>query len=354
MPKIRYEAVNLRPETRAIIEIADGLALQYQSAGYDLTLRQLYYRFIAKDLFPESWIDREYNEKNGLDPETKNTVKNYKRLGEIVQKGRRAGLIDWSVIVDRTRNLERVAAWTSAEDALEAIASQFKFDRWLAQPTYVEVWYEKDAVSGIMERVAESFRVPSFSCRGYTSDSEVWGAAQRLRMIGAGEPRLFRGTEVEPRKRDIVILHFGDHDPSGIDMTRDIGERLRLFGAPRSLDIRRLALNMDQVEEYNPPPNPAKETDSRYRNYAIEHGDESWELDALEPEVLSGLVEKELVSIIDRPDWNYEVERERIERARLHAIADNYPAAAEAVGEHLDIAGVELEGVAEIEESEEE
>lgn len=349
MPKIRYESINMKPETRAIIAQADTIARQYQAQRYDLTLRQLYYRFIARDLFPESWIDRAYNKREGLDPETKNTVKNYKRLGDMVQKGRRAGLIDWSTIVDRTRNLDKLAMWVSAQSATQALADQFRYDRWLTQSTYVEVWYEKDALMGIFERVAQEFRIPSFSCRGYTSDSEIWSAAQRLRHVGKGTDELFpEGIEAHPR--DVMILHFGDHDPSGLDMTRDIGDRLRLFGAPRNLDIRRLALNMDQVEQYTPPPNPAKETDSRYANYAAEFGDESWELDALEPDVLSTLVSKELLSVIDVPEWNEEVGRERRTRAELTAVTEQYPTVVSVVEEYIDEASIALDGREEIEE----
>jgi hypothetical protein len=120
-----------------------------------------------------------------------------------------------------------------------------------------------------------------------------------------------------------VILHFGDHDPSGIDMTRDIGDRLRLFGAKR-VDVRRLALNMDQVEQYDPPPNPAKETDSRFEGYRAEYGDESWELDALEPTTLAALVTAEVESIIDREQWDEDATRERTARRELRTISENY------------------------------
>ena len=157
---------------------------------------------------------------------------------------------------------------------------------------------------GVFEPVCEELDVPLFSCRGYTSQSEVWGAAQRLeRYLMAGQ--------------EIVILHFDDHDPSGLDMTRDIRERLQLFllhdwihyederhtwppderrewlirehearGWDGRLDVRRLALTWDEVQQYSPPPNPAKSTDARYRKYTEEFGQESWELDALEPTVL--------------------------------------------------------------------
>ena len=291
MPLIRYEDLTFKPETQAVIDQANVIIAEYAAQGYDLTLRQLYYQFVSRDFIP-------------------NNQKAYNRLGDIVSKGRRAGLIDWDAISDRTRNLRRVSTWESPASIVEAVAQQFKYDRWENQQTYVECWFEKDALMGVFERIANELRVPFFSCRGYTSDSEVWGAAQRLRM--------------QTRTgKDVVILHFGDHDPSGLDMTRDIGDRLRLFGA-RSVDVRRLALNMDQVEQYEPPPNPAKITDSRFEQYAAEYGDESWELDALDPTTLADLVRNEVNSIIDQTQWDEDEEREDQAREELSAISEKY------------------------------
>jgi hypothetical protein len=106
-------------------------------------------------------------------------------------------------------------------------------------------------------------------------------------------------------------LYLGDHDPSGIDMTRDIRERMALFSCNAEIDVRRLALNKDQVELWNPPENPAKETDSRFENYRDQFGDKSWELDAIEPKKLVALVEEEAV------------EREEAARAKLAEIAED-------------------------------
>jgi hypothetical protein len=295
MPKIQYEEHKFRRSTLETIGHADRIIRDYAAQGYNLTLRQLYYQFVSRDLI-------------------KNNQQEYNRLGDIVSKARRAGLIDWNAIVDRTRNLQSLPTWEGPNDILDAVAAQFRYDRWKTQPTYVEVWFEKDALMGVFERPANLLRLPFFSCRGYTSDSEVWGAAQRLRRMTRDDERATRET---------VILHFGDHDPSGLDMTRDIGDRLRLFGAGR-VDVRRLALNMDQVEQYEPPPNPAKETDSRFENYRAEFGDESWELDALEPTVLAKLVTDELDTIIEAGPWAEEIKREQKARAELKAMADNY------------------------------
>lgn len=291
MPKIRYEALNMGPRILAIVDQANTIVETYAAQGYDLTLRQVYYQFVSR-----GWLPNKQSE--------------YKRLGDIISKGRRAGLIDWTAIVDRTRSLRSLGTWTNPQEIIDAVAAQFRLDLWRTQDTYVEVWFEKDALMGVFERAANRNRVPFFSCRGYTSDSEIWGAAQRLARIG--------------RRKDIVILHFGDHDPSGIDMTRDITDRLKLFGAAR-VDVRRLALNMDQVEQYNPPPNPAKETDSRFIGYRDEYGDESWELDALEPSVLAALIDDELDTLIEREEWDTERLAEATAKAELRAISKRYP-----------------------------
>jgi hypothetical protein len=289
MSRICYVEKKFGQKRLDLIDHANRIIAGYQAAGYDLTLRQLYYQFVARDLLG-------------------NTVQNYKMLGDVISEGRRAGLIDWHAIVDRTRNLKRSPSWASPQDIIEAVVQQFALDPWAQQPAYVEVWFEKDALMGVFERACETYRLPYFSCRGYTSDSEIWSAAQRLRG---------------KRGKDKIILHFGDHDPSGMDMTRDIGDRLRLFGGG-VIEVRRLALTMAQVEEYDPPPNPAKETDARYANYAAEFGDSSWELDALDPPVLAALVEAEVEGLIDEPEWRDVLDEEREAKENLQRIADNY------------------------------
>lgn len=296
MPRIAYTPKKFRADTLAVIENANRIIEQYQLQGYSLTLRQLYYQFVSRDLI-------------------RNKQSEYKRLGSIVSDARRAGMIDWNAIEDRTRNLKSVGTWTNPQEIIDAVASSYKLNPWDTQENYVEVWFEKDALIGVFERPASRLRLPFFSCRGYPSDSEVWGAARRLGqidMIGGQKP---------------IVLHFGDHDPSGIDMTRDIEDRLRMFGGHfglRRLEVRRLALNMDQIEQYDPPPNPAKESDSRFQEYMLTHGDESWELDALEPSVLAALVEDEISDLIDRDAWDDTMAQEREEKELLGQTSERW------------------------------
>lgn len=287
MPLICYVPKSFRPDTKSRIDQANEIIAEYQAQGFKLTLRQLYYQFVSRDLIP-------------------NTVQSYKSLGDVVNDGRLAGLIDWDAIEDRTRNLRSSPHWSSPRSIVRACADQFAVDLWDTQENYVEVWIEKDALVGVIEGVCTELDVPYFACRGYTSQSEMWGAAQRL-------------IEREQRGKKTTIIHLGDHDPSGIDMTRDIQDRLELFGS--TAVIHRIALVFDQIEQYNPPPNPAKTTDARYQSYADRFGEESWELDALEPSVIVDLIREAIQDRIDWDAWEEALERQKTGRDQLGKVS---------------------------------
>lgn len=317
MPLIRYESWRASLPSLQIIGAVNTILAEYRAQNYDMTLRQVYYQMIARDLFPDSWIDRPYNLRNGLDSETKNTIKNYKNLGTLIGKARRAGMIDWYSIVDRTRNLRGNSHWESPADIIRTAAYSFRYDLWEDQPNRVEVWVEKEALIGVIERACVDLDISFFACKGYASDPELWSAGQRLKSYREGGQ--------EP-----IVLHFGDHDPSGMDMTRDIIDRLQMF-SEQEVEVRRLALNMDQIEQYNPPPNPAKESDSRIAGYRERFGDDSWELDALTPTVIGNLIRDEVVSIRDQDAWEVAVDRQSEARQGLQLISDQYPQVVEFV-----------------------
>ena len=125
-------------------------------------------------------------------------------------------------------------------------------------------------------------------------------------------------------KQGVIVLHLGDHDPSGIDMTRDIADRLQLFSRQAPIEVRRIALTMEQIEEQSPPPNPAKITDSRYAGYAAEYGDESWELDALEPQFISNLIRDQILEERDEEKWEAAVDEQEEEREQIQDIIDRW------------------------------
>lgn len=301
MPRIAYQNKRFNQEHRTIIEHADRLLRQYARDGYQITLRGLYYRFISLDLFPDAWAD-----ENGV----KNRQQNYKKLGDIISAARRAGMLDWDHLQDITRNVETPSWWSGPQVMVSACADQYDVDWWANQDWRPEVWVEKDALVGVIEVACRQWRCPYVSCRGYTSDSMIWASAQRLARV------------VEEGKTPLVI-HLGDHDPSGIDMSRDIRERLELF-SENQIEVKRIALNMDQIEQYDPPPNPAKTTDSRYAGYRREHGDESWELDALEPHVLTDLINLAMEEVVDRERWEESQEARDEGRRKLRGVADDW------------------------------
>lgn len=303
MPKIRYLDIKFTPPKALLIEQANRIIAEYAAQGFELTLRQLYYQFVARGVIP-------------------NTQNDYKNLGTLISDARLAGLIDWESIVDRTRGVRALQHWERPGDMVGAAASQFNLDRWRDQPYRPEVWIEKDALVGIFERVCNELDVPLFSCRGYTSQSEMWVAAQRLLA--------YQGQDQKP-----VIFHFGDHDPSGQDMSRDIRDRLKLFTGGKFY-FKRLALNMDQVEQYSPPPNPTKISDSRAEAYIAEYGNESWELDALEPTVLADLARTAILGIADKGKLSDTMDRQAECRKQLSLIADRYPDVVEYVTEGGD------------------
>lgn len=311
MPTICYKPKNFTRDVTSIIAAANKLIRAYMAQGFGApTVRQVYYQFIAHDLFPADWIDPTYNTAHGLPEDTKNTQKNYKRLAGILNDARLAGQIDWHYIEDRTRNLQRHNTWDSVADILEGCANGYRVDKWEGQTIRPEVWVEKDAALGVIERVCGEYQLPYYSCRGSNSQSEMWGAAMRFqRMLDEG---------LQP-----LVIHVGDHDPTGLDCTRDIEDRLGMFLDCGRFEIKRVALNMSQIDQYNPPPNPAKTTDSRYAKYAEQYGDDSWELDALEPRVLAGLVEDAVLEVLDQDAWDARVLIEDEGKERLAVLADN-------------------------------
>lgn len=304
MPKVRYQNFNFRKDSLALIESANEIIAEYQAQGFVLTLRQLYYQFVSRGIIP-------------------NAQKEYKKLGSVVNDGRLAGLIDWDGLEDRTRNLQSVGHWSSPAQIIATASRSYAIDKWATQSVRPEVWIEKDALAGVIEGICTELDVPYFSCRGYTSQSEMWGAA--MRFVGYAN-----------KKQTTHVIHLGDHDPSGQDMSRDIEDRIRMFmrtHGHRNFDFTRIALNMDQVTQYNPPPNPAKSSDTRFADYRNAYGDESWELDALEPTVLRDLIRDKVVELRDEEQWDKQVDREEAEKATLAEVSNRWDDVVEFVGE---------------------
>lgn len=289
MGKRKYKDINFHSKSLETIARVNSIVEEYEAQGYELTLRQVYYQLVARGFIP-------------------NNERSYKNLGNLINDGRLAGLIDWYAIVDRTRNLRGNSHWDSPSEVIDSARYSYMLDRWENQPNYVEVWVEKDALIGIVSQICRKLDVPHFSCRGYTSQSEMWSAAQRF----------IRQNHKESR----TIIHLGDHDPSGIDMTRDIQERMDMFGA--DVYVKRVALTMEQIETFNPPPNPTKLSDARANGYIETYGHECWELDALEPKVITELIRNEVTALCDERLFVEAENKEKSDKTNIELISQYY------------------------------
>lgn len=243
-----YVPKKFRDRDLGLINAANAIIGEYD--GVPLSLRQLYYQFVARDVFG-------------------NTDKNYNKLKALISEARLAGLVSWDAIEDRGRYLQGHITYDSPIDGIKKLREKYKRDLWADQACRVEVHFEKAAMEGVIGAICDELRVNFFATRGYNSQSEQWRAGRRF----AGYIQ---------RGQRPIVLHLADHDPSGLDMTRDTIERLDMFaGCP--IQVIRVALTMQQIRHYRPPPNPAKVTDSRFVDYQDKYGDESWEMDSLSP-----------------------------------------------------------------------
>lgn len=249
-----------RDSTLAFIEQANDIIEEMMAEGYRLTVRQLHYQFVARDLY-------------------ENSHANYTRLAATMDDARKAGLVDWEAIEDRTRFLRTRRTFDSPEEFLEAAVHAYTIDLHAEQPYYLEVWEEKDALLGVIERPCQMYRIPYLSCRGYMSSSELYEAGQRFQ-------------EMADQGRRGIILHLGDHDPSGVNMSTVNEQAVKMFSGA-GVKLERLALNMSQVKELHLPPNYAKETDSRFAAYTQRYGTtKCYELDALPPAYIEKLIQE--------------------------------------------------------------
>ena len=361
--KESFREVRLSKDNKKKLDLINSIINEYKAAGYVLTLRQLFYQLVTRNVIP-------------------NKVAEYAKLSNLLKEGRMAGIVDWSAIEDRLRLPYTPAAWDSPEEIMDTVISQYKQPRMAGQENYLEVWVEKDALSGVLKRVTSKYHVPILVNRGYSSASAMYDSYNRFRQA------LASGQKVN-------ILYLGDFDPSGTDMIRDVYERpLEMLTSQSVYFVRDaydkwveaeydgdeaeaydylsmryqdekeypfafekedgelhfdtlnafiidrfkvipIALTREQIRQYNPPPNPAKRTDPRSKKFISEHGGSSWEVDALRPEVLNNILTNAIESRIDLNKYNAVLRQEEIGRTKLKK--------AQAMLEQIDVDDSELE-----------
>jgi hypothetical protein len=180
------------------------------------------------------------------------------------------------------------------------------------------VWIEKEALTNVIENVCTEYRVPFFAPHGNNSLTLQYWAGKRF-------------ADHHDQGQIPVVIYLGDHDPSGINMPRVNARQLALY-AGGTVEVRRIALTMDQVEQYRPPPNFAKEKDANLGAYVREFGTrQCWELDALSPDVIVALIRRELKTLIKPRPWKLALAKEAANRRLIAAVADDWENIAETV-----------------------
>ena len=270
-----------RPSYEQIVAASLEVFDQYDTA---ITLRQLYYRLVARLLIP-------------------NTINSYKRLSRIMVKAREDEDVPVNCLEDRSRRIlgRGDTGYDSAEDYLKQKLSSlqdswrsFSMPMWEDQPVYLLISLEKDALSRLVSRVANAYSVRTFPTRGYPSFSYVQTMANYMQTRLAGKP--------------IIVLYFGDFDPSGVDIERDLEDRLGRYGA-KDFKVKRIALTADQIRDHRLPPMPVKKSDARAEGFMAEHGDKAVELDALDPNLLQSIVREAIRGNINVRRWNARVRK---------------------------------------------
>lgn len=281
------DKLRLGKSNKERLVVINEIIEEYDEQGFKLTLRQLYYQLVSRDIIP--------NEK-----------REYAKLSCLLVKGRMAGVVDWEAIEDRIRVPYIPSSWDSPESIIESAIYSYRRDRQEGQDVYIELWVEKDALSGVLKKITERYHINLMVNRGYSSCTAMHDSFERLK-------------EAEDYGKKTYILYLGDHDPSGLDMIRDIRDRLEEFGV--NPEVIPIGLTMEQIKKYGPPPNPAKITDPRAKWYIKQHGNTSWEVDALNPKTLHSLVKTNVERLIDRDLFNESLDQEEKDKQKLKKLA---------------------------------
>lgn len=278
--KETFKETNFRPDSLELIAHCEEIVIDYLGQGLRLTLRQLYYQLVTKNII-------------------KNVERSYKNLSSLVSDARLSGMLDWDAIEDRIRVPMIPSEWSSIQNLVDSALYSYRLPRWETQEEYVELWVEKDALAGVLRPMADQYHVPMMVNRGYSSQSAMYEASKRYLN----------------QEKNLTLLYLGDFDPSGEDMVRDIADRMEMFGI--DVTVRKIALTLDQVKKYRPPPNPAKHSDPRSREFIEKYGASSWEVDAINPKELSRIVKRKIESYIDKDAMQIIIEKENDDKMKL-------------------------------------
>lgn len=246
-------------------------------------MRGVFYRAVSRGLVAKT--EREY----------KNTVA--RKLAEM----RESNELPWRWIVDNSRWSRKPVTHSSLEIMLARSHDMYRRALWDNQDAYVEIWVEKDAISGIFYEVTSQWDVPLMVTRGYPSLTFIYQAAE----------------VIEAQVNPAYIYYFGDYDPDGLNIfetvQRKIQERTSSW-----VHIHHMAVTPQQVVQYELPTRPTKKT----ARGAAKFGSLSVELDAMPTKVLKQIVEACITRHIDPEALEATEMAEREEIKTLGTIVD--------------------------------
>jgi len=217
-----------------------------------MTVRQVFYQASVKGIVDKS--------SSGYDKVQNDLV--------IMRKG---GDLPYEWLVDNTRWQRKPRTYNGVKEALESTARIYRKSLWADADAYVEIWLEKDALSGVIYPITAAYDVPLMVARGYASLTFLHEAAEYIADLDI----------------PTFIYHFGDFDPSGVNAAENVEESLREMAPLAEIHFDRVAVTPDQIEAWDLPTRLTKQTDSRAKGFSST----SVELDAIPPGLLRGLVE---------------------------------------------------------------
>jgi hypothetical protein len=280
-----YQPRLTKRRSKAEINIIKAQLYSLLAAENPMSVRQVFYRLVSTGVVAKT------------EAEYKNTV--VRLLGEM----RRAGEIDFAWIADSTRWMRKPRTYSSLENMLRYSAQSYRRSVWDNQDAYVEIWLEKDALAGVLYEETEKWDVPLMVTRGYPSISYLHSAAETI----AAQDEYGKTTH---------LYYFGDYDPSGLDIPRKVERDLREFAPNAEIEFERVAVTLEQIEEFGLQTRPTKRTDARSRNFT----GESVEVDAIPPAILREMVGDCITRHVDESAYRVMLQAEKSEREVLMSL----------------------------------
>jgi hypothetical protein len=272
--------------TKAEIDTIRGAMYGIVSTNQPMTVRQVFYQLVSDGKIAKT--EAEYRQT----------------VCRMLTEMRLSGVMPFGWIADNTRWMRKPRTFDSLEESLRLNMETYRRSLWTRMPVYVEIWLEKDALAGVLYDITSEWDVPLMVTRGYPSISYMYESA----------------TYMESMKKSAYIYYFGDYDPSGLDISRTVEQRLREFAPSVDLNFNRVAVTEEQIRMWNLPTRPTKQTDTRANKFGA---DISVEVDAIKPDLLRNLAEVCITRHIDQDEYNRLLKVEEAERETLHSLVVN-------------------------------